>query len=239
MTEVEWLRGDSPLPLLDFVAPQASGRKVRLVLTAICGRMLDGTPPERRLFRGYYAGSFHQLERALATVEQFADGLVGADELAAARRDAHDAEYVPASVDYGGETELFREVAAVEAAAADDPDPAWVILHCGRAIESRPPPVRGGGAARRADEERWQAAIVRDVFGNPFRPVTFDSKWRTETGGSLATGIYAEKAFDRLPILADALEDAGCDDADVLAHCRVPGPHVRGCWVTDLVLNRI
>lgn len=238
MTESEWLRGENPAPLMDFIAHQVSARKVRLILTACCSRMLDGTPPERRLFRGYYAGSFHQLEHALATVERFADGLVGADELLAARRDAHDAEYVPASVDYGGETELFREVAAVEAAAADDPDPAWVILHCGRAIESRPVPVPNGGAARRAEEERWQAAIVREVVGNPFCRVILDRRWQSETAVTLAAGIYVEKAFDRLPILADALEEAGCDDADILSHCRNPGPHVRGCWVVDLILGK-
>jgi hypothetical protein len=55
---------------------------------------------------------------------------------------------------------------------------------------------------------------------------------------SLATGIYDERAFDRLPILADALEEAGCDNADVLAHCRGDGPHARGCWVVDGVLGR-
>jgi hypothetical protein len=53
----------------------------------------------------------------------------------------------------------------------------------------------------------------------------------------LADAIYAERAFDRLPILADALEDAGCDSADPLAHCRGDGPHVRGCWVVDFVLG--
>ena len=54
----------------------------------------------------------------------------------------------------------------------------------------------------------------------------------------IAQGIYDERAFDRLPILADALEDAGCDNADILAHLRSPGPHVRGCWAVDLILGK-
>lgn len=78
----------------------------------------------------------------------------------------------------------------------------------------------------------------RCVSGDPFRPVAFDPRWLSETAVALATGIYAERAFDRMPILADALEEAGCDDADVLSHCRGPGPHVRGCWVVDRVLGK-
>ena len=80
--------------------------------------------------------------------------------------------------------------------------------------------------------------LLRDIFGNPFRPVAFDPTGRSETAVALAAGIYAERAFDRPPILADALEEAGCDDPDVLAHCRGPGPHARGCWVVDLVLGK-
>jgi len=89
-----------------------------------------------------------------------------------------------------------------------------------------------------SDERMLQAALLRDVFGNPFRPVTFDTAWRTATVTNLAQAIYHERAFDRLPILADALEDAGCTNADVLRHCRQPGEHVRGCWVVDLVLGK-
>jgi hypothetical protein len=87
-------------------------------------------------------------------------------------------------------------------------------------------------------EETGQAALCRDIFGNPFRPVTLDPAWLTSTVVSLAEGIYAERAFDRLPILADALQDAGCEVAEVLDHCRGPGPHARGCWVVDLVLGK-
>jgi hypothetical protein len=80
--------------------------------------------------------------------------------------------------------------------------------------------------------------ILHCVVGNPFRPVAFDPSWRTSTAFALAEGVYADRAFDRLPILADALEDAGCDAAELLAHLRGDGPHARGCWVVDLVLGK-
>jgi len=81
--------------------------------------------------------------------------------------------------------------------------------------------------------------LLRCIFGNPFRLVAFADFWRSETAVALATGIYEERAFDRLPILADALEEAGCDHADVLNHLRGPGPHARGCWVVDGVLRKV
>ncbi|MDB5314075.1 MAG: hypothetical protein JWO38_8277 [Gemmataceae bacterium] len=85
---------------------------------------------------------------------------------------------------------------------------------------------------------RRLAAHVRDIFGNPFRSVGVERRWLTSTVLDLARGIYDERAFDRLPILADAVQDAGCDHPDILAHCRGDGPHVRGCWVVDLVLGK-
>jgi hypothetical protein len=81
-------------------------------------------------------------------------------------------------------------------------------------------------------------AILRDIFGNPFRPVTFDPRWRTSDVVGLAQAIYDDKAFERMPILADALMDAGCDEEQIIAHCRGDGSHVRGCWVVDLVLGK-
>jgi hypothetical protein len=82
------------------------------------------------------------------------------------------------------------------------------------------------------------ANITRCVFGNPFRPVIANPAWLTPTVVSLAEGIYADRAFDRLPILADALQDAGCSHEDILTHCRSDGPHCRGCWVVNLVLGK-
>ena len=74
-----------------------------------------------------------------------------------------------------------------------------------------------------------------------FRPVALNTAWLAWNDGTipkLAQAIYDDRAFDRLPILADALEDAGCTDADILGHCRGGGEHTRGCWVVDLVLGK-
>jgi hypothetical protein len=79
---------------------------------------------------------------------------------------------------------------------------------------------------------------MRDILGNPFRPVTIDAAWTSGTVVKLAQAIYDERAFDRMPILADALEDAGYTNQDILEHCRGGGEHVRGCWVLDLLLKR-
>jgi len=90
-------------------------------------------------------------------------------------------------------------------------------------------------------EQGEQVRVLRDIFGNPFRPASVGLScvhWNDNTVVKLAQGIYDDRAFDHLPILADALEDAGCQDPVILDHCRHPGPHVRGCWVVDLVTGR-
>jgi hypothetical protein len=88
-------------------------------------------------------------------------------------------------------------------------------------------------------EAAQHAATVRELFGNPFRPATFDPAWRTSTAVALARGMYESRDFGAMPILADALQDAGCDDEDILDHCRdATQVHVRGCWVVDLVLSK-
>jgi hypothetical protein len=83
----------------------------------------------------------------------------------------------------------------------------------------------------------YHLALVREVFGNPFQPMDF-APWRTDTAVSLARQMYESREFSAMPILADALQDAGCDNDEVLAHCRGDGPHVRGCWVVDGVLGK-
>jgi hypothetical protein len=90
----------------------------------------------------------------------------------------------------------------------------------------------------RAAEQARQSDLVREVFGDPFFPGRVATAWRTPDVLALAQTIYDEEAFDRLPILADALEEAGCNDPHVLEHCRGAGGHVKGCWVVDLVLGR-
>jgi hypothetical protein len=93
----------------------------------------------------------------------------------------------------------------------------------------------GGDSVR---ERQKQCYLIRDIFGNPFRPITFDTNWRTSTVVSLARSMYESRDFSTMPILSDALQDAGCENEDILNHCRGEGPHVRGCWVGDLVLGK-
>lgn len=89
-----------------------------------------------------------------------------------------------------------------------------------------------------AEEYVFQSDLLRDIFGNPFRKITFDPACVTTTVIGVAEAIYNARAFDRMPILADALEEAGCTNADILTHCRGPGSHVRGCWVIDLLMGK-
>jgi hypothetical protein len=102
---------------------------------------------------------------------------------------------------------------------------------------------RASDPARRETDDKWadcpsQANLVREVFGNPFQPVEFDRRWCTGTVTTIARQMYEARDFSATPILADALQDAGCDSAELLDHCRGPGPHVRGCWVVDKLLAR-
>jgi hypothetical protein len=83
-----------------------------------------------------------------------------------------------------------------------------------------------------------QAVRLRCLFGNPFQPIVLDPKWVSSTVKQLATVIYDERQFSNMPILGDALEEAGCDNQDVLKHCRRQVEHCRGCFVVDLVLGR-
>jgi hypothetical protein len=88
-------------------------------------------------------------------------------------------------------------------------------------------------------EQEIQAALLRDLYGPLlFHPVTIDPQWLTPNVVALAQAIYDERTFDRMPILADALEETGCKNGDILCHCRNEGPHVRGCWVVDLLLGK-
>jgi hypothetical protein len=122
-----------------------------------------------------------------------------------------------------------RRYAARLAALSPGPDDA--AKHA--AIAASP-----DGRRRLPSERGAQAEVVRCIYANPFRPISFDSRWRTTDTLALARGIYEDRAFDHMPLLADALMDAGCDDDQILSHCRTGGPHVRGCWVVDLVLGK-
>jgi hypothetical protein len=89
------------------------------------------------------------------------------------------------------------------------------------------------------DQPRRSAAGIRDIFGNPFRSVTFPAAWRSDTAVALAKHMCDSRDFSAMPILADALQEAGCEQEDILSHCSDAGAtHVRGCWVIDLVLGK-
>jgi hypothetical protein len=148
----------------------------------------------------------------LEVAERFADGEADERELAEAARAC------------GGLASAVARVPATRMVALAAGGPAPIPHHPAGPMRALP------------DAEK--CALLRDIFGNPFRPVALDPSWLTSTAVALATGIYAERAFDRMPILADALQDAGCYHPDVLSHCRGGGPHARGCWVVDLILGK-
>jgi hypothetical protein len=216
VTESYWLQATEPHGPLRWLQKQgisrsASGRrKLRLFACACCRRIAEWQAQE--------AG-----RRAVEVAERFADGEASKEELAAVR---------PKS------TILVRNatVAAREVAW----DAAWfAFVDAGHtAARAGNVPLKWGGSA---PEYAAQVRLLHDLFGNPFRPVAADPAWLKWNDGAvrdLTRAIYAERASDRLPMLADALEDAGCTDADLLGHCRGPGPHVRGCWALDLLLGK-
>jgi hypothetical protein len=129
----------------------------------------------------------------------------------------------------------------------------WCLLnrrydyHPGRIVhaltfEERRGKRRGKAEAIAKTAEGWLCDLLRDVVGNPFRPrPAHDPAWLAVNGGivrRLATNAYEDRTFSEFPILADALEDAGCADAALLEHLHGPGPHVRGCWALDVVLGK-
>jgi len=178
-----------------------------------------GTDRQLRLFRcGWWRrmpgrSSDPRLLTAVEVAERFADGLVTEMEC----------EYARIRVDLMSRT------------SSEEIESAGAANEC---LEPAQNHIYYTGADDPPERDAIKQRLLRDIFGNPFRPVAFDPAWRTATATSLAEAIYADRAFDRLPILADALEDAGCTSADVLEHCRQPGEHVRGCWVVDLVLAK-
>jgi biotin carboxyl carrier protein len=130
---------------------------------------------------------------------------------------------------------LHQQVYAQESGFIFDvvPDNATVIEYGEPLFRVIPAPTE------RLRSDRGIGGLVREVFGNPFHPVTVDPAWLTSDVLALASQIYGSCDFSAMPILADALQDAGCDNDDILNHCRDPKQtHIRGCWVVDLVLGK-
>jgi hypothetical protein len=124
--------------------------------------------------------------------------------------------------------ELRARVTAIGREGQSLPEDPWEWAAC-----------HAGNARQHSVPRSERLAILHDIFGNPFRTFSFSPEWRTDTAVSLARQMYDSRGFSAMPILADALQDAGCDSEDILSHCRDTSlTHVRGCWVVDLVLEK-
>jgi hypothetical protein len=225
VTEAEWDACTDLLKLLAFLHGRPSDRKARLFAVACCRRVWDMLTDERG-------------RRAVEVSERYADGLASREELEAAVVATDPALHTP--MEHEGPRPPWNALYAVHYAA----HPQVGVFADGVAQAAARLAWAGTGGdfiVRCAEEQAHQCVILRDIFGSLFRPARVDPAWLAWEGGTaprLAAAVYEERAFDRLPILADALEDAGCDQADLLGHLRGPGPHVRGCWTVDLILGK-
>jgi hypothetical protein len=225
MNEEEWLRGDDVGAMLAFLRGKGSDRKFLLFACACCRRIWPYLPnAEARRF-------VEVTERRADQILRPGDEAAG-DEFSDADYDRstgyHDYVYSYAT----GAVDQLGHQDAWEAASGSSHPAGYAELTATGALAQVPT----SGIHKRL---RPQADLLRDIFGNPFHPVVLDPAWLTADVLLLARGIYEERAFDRMPILADALQDAGCDNEDVLNHCRdAKQVHVSGCWVVDLVLGK-
>jgi hypothetical protein len=230
MTEAQWLAARKPELMLRFVQEVASERKLRLFAIACCQQVWSLLTDARSQSAVAIAERF--TEQSASQTELDASWQCGEVALQECIRDHAPNQYglmyaclAARNATMSCANETARETAAAAARAA-----GWGL--------------RNGSQDERyiADRkacERSQADTLRDIFGDLFHPITFALAWRTSDVFLLARSIYDERAFDRTPILADALQDAGCDSDDILTHLRDPNAqHVRGCWVLDLVLDK-
>jgi hypothetical protein len=217
--EERWLTYDDPVMMLGLLGAHKSGRKVSLFCAACCRAVRADEPALQGPI--------------LDATERYVDGAGEVDEITRAARN------------YDSDTCPVRLLASLFETREDGP-PAPLLAVAAEVVglagsfnvgTARQPHARLG--AKIARTLRAQSHLLRDIFGNPYRAVKVQPAWLTSDVVALARGIYEEKAFDRMPILADALQDAGCANEDVLAHCRdVSATHVRGCWVVDLLLGK-
>jgi hypothetical protein len=219
MTEAEWLVCNEPIRMLKFLYGKVRARKKRLLGVSCCRRIWHLLRDERS-------------RSAVELAEQSADWRISArdlDVISGAAEEAFedaidsDGNYTPAmaaahAASYASNPSLRRSDLIEVIQAATEASPFGVL-----------------------SEHAAQAILFRDIFGSSFHTTKVKRSWLKWNDGiiaKLAQATYNERAFDRLPILADALEEAGCTDAEILNHCRQPGEHVRGCWVVDLILGK-
>jgi hypothetical protein len=220
MTEAEWLAAERPLELLRYLhkATDMFDRKFRLFGVACCRRVAEQIPEFAlsEVIDGCERLADNFVSSRLTSLRRTADGIIQRARFVEMESDVESVEYAMAVcqlTEYPIEPEHCADSCMQALCGHDDYDAG-----CGEML--------------------FQVDLLRDIVGNPFRPVLFDPAWRTQTAVLLARGMYESRDFGAMPILADALQDAGCDNDDVLNHCRGPGPHVRGCWVVDLVLGK-
>jgi hypothetical protein len=241
MTEDEWLACGDPRPMLEYLQRKVSDRKLRLFSVACCRRAWPLLNDERG-------------RRAIEVGERCADGFLTVNEaygIGQTLNVSHDYDLIQRlSQETGFYWEAISQAflaaglttgwldARQAASIAEDIVSAvgcqWVEDDFGGNDEA----FENAVMSFKSMERMAQAVVLRDIFGNPFRPQTADLAWLTPGVVKLAQTIYEERPFDRLPELAKALEQVGCRDADLLAHCRRSGSHVRGCWVVDLMLGK-
>jgi hypothetical protein len=208
-------------------AGKASDRKLRLFAVACCRRVW-------RLFRE------PRSQQAVETAERFADSCVSNEERHLAQRAAEAviAEIREKAVVLTSKEFDFATVPERTAATILGDDANWAArqsLYIASDMWMFPSP---DSEALAEGERSAELRLVREIFGNPFQPVALDPAWSTPAVVQLARSLYEERRFEDVPVLADALEEAGCQDAAVLGHCRGPRPHVQGCWVLDMMLGK-
>jgi hypothetical protein len=216
MDEQQWLTGSAPKWMLEHVRPCASPRKLRL-FTCASLRRADRVLAEP-------AGL-----RAVQAVEALADGTMShAAALGTVQRALSDLCHSQSPDGFmGGPLHVLIARSTLEDPWAAAQGYAWLVSDA-------------QASGRRELALAAQCDLLRCLFGNPFRPVPLQPEWLERNGGAahhLAQVIDSEQRFAELPVLADALEEAGCALTDVLSHCR-QGVHARGCWVLDLLLGR-
>jgi hypothetical protein len=223
MTEAEWDACTDPAPMLDTLRGKVSERKWRLLCCACCRRVW-------RLLRD------RRHRAAVAAAERLADGGISPEELVPIADASYSASFHRSPYKGGAAHLLVRHFSSY-----DD----WDETYRCPPLDNTVMATEMVAARSRAKERSAQAALVRDVFGNPFRAVIVDPAWPTATVLALAGAAYQEQLLpsgeldlQRLAVLADALEEGGCDDQEILAHCRAAGPHVRGCWLVDALLGK-
>jgi hypothetical protein len=239
-----WDSCDVPDSMLDLVQGTVSLRKLRLFAVACCRRVAHLVTDEA-------------VARLLNLAEANADGTAGEAEMRAAVSHLQSLQSLASRRERRVRPDKLREVRAsgyaLDAIAQtlgllrrqydlDPPDDACWIAGYDVPEDARLAARWGAPASQQMEvvsaEAVFQAGLVREIIANPFRPVVFAVPWLTRDAVAIAKDIYGERRFEDMPILADALEEAGCNNATILAHCRQSGQHVRGCWLIDTLTGK-